>query len=135
VADPVADAYGFKLFSYPVGVAGSPTYGWKHYLHDLDHGQVIDVSNIVSLGANSKAWDPTLYGTVQELTFALDVHRADPSYNPYTHAQTVWATVYAPPSDGTGTNWTVLFEQGRNPFGQLIEAGITYVSSGCTTST
>lgn len=133
VADPVADAYGFKLFSYPSGVAGSPTYGWKHYLHDIDHGQVIDVSNIVSLGANSKAFDPTLYGTVQELTFAIDVHRADPAYNPYVHAQTIWATIYAPPGDSTDTNWTVLFEQGRNPFGQLIEANITYVSSGVYT--
>lgn len=130
VADPVADAYGFKLCSYPYWSTTLNIWAWRHYLHDLDHDAVYDASNIVQLAANSNPVDPKLYGTLQEVTWALDVSRVDPRFNPYQHVQTMWATLYADGTVKNTTNWTVLFEQGYDTFGRNLQCISSYVSSG-----
>lgn len=130
VADPQADAYGFKLCSFPYWVSAAQGYAWRHYLHDLDHDAVYDVTQIAQLGANSKPFEPKLYGVVQEVTFTLDVSRADPRFNPYWHAQTIQVSLYADGTTNNTTNWTVLFERGYNAFGRNCQAISTYVSSG-----
>ena len=130
VADPQADAYGFKLCSFPYWAGAAQGWAWRHYLHDLDHDAVYDVTQITGLAANSKPFDPKLYGVLQEITFAVSVSRADPRFNPYEHVQTLWVSLYADGTVQNTTNWTVLFEQGYNAFGRNCQAISTYVSSG-----
>lgn len=130
VADPVADAYGFKLASFPYWISASLGYGMKHYLHDLDHDAVYDVSNMVELAATSDPLQPKAYGTQQHIAFSVDVSRVDPRFNPYNHVQDMWVSLYADGTVKNTTNWTVLFEQGYDTFGRNCQMISTYVSSG-----
>ena len=130
VADPVADAYGFKFASFPYWASAALGWQMRHFLHDLDHDAVYDVTNIAKLAAASKPLEPKLYGSVQEVSYSVDVSRVDPRFKPYEHVQTMWVSLFADGYTKNTTNWTVLFEQGYDAYGRTCQAISTYVSSG-----
>lgn len=128
--DPSQDTYGFKLCVYPSWVDANNGYALVSFLHDYDHSQVYDVTNLVELTSNSGEWDPFKYGSKQYLRLALDVTKVDARYSEYRHAQAIQLTLIEPGTNVVDNHWRVYFEDGQAPgYGDGCQAKLTYVSS------
>lgn len=124
----VDGAYSVKLFSYPTYIDAVYGYQMKHYLHNLDRDTYYDVTTHVSLAANTPAFDPTLYGTVQKLTFSVNLSDVNALFNDYTHLQSTDVVLYDP-STYAATNWTVKDNGAVDVYGTDLIALATYLGS------
>ncbi|EBW9734544.1 hypothetical protein DQR70_06070 [Salmonella enterica subsp. enterica serovar Oslo] len=128
--DPTQETYGFKLFVYPSWIDANTGYGLVAFLHDYDHSQVYDVSNMIELSSNSAEWDPKKFGVKQYLRFAIDVDKVDPRYGQYRHTQVMQFTLIEPALVDASTHWRAYFEDGQNPgYGDNLVANLEFVSS------
>lgn len=128
--DPTQDTYGFKLFVYPSWIDANNGYGLIGLLHDYDHSQVYDVTELMEFTTNSGEWDPLKYGSKQYLRLAVDVEKVDPRYSAYRHVQTVQITLLNAGTVDVDNHWRVYFEDGQSPaYGDNCRAILTYVSS------
>lgn len=128
--DPSQETYGFKLSVFPSWVNANSGYGLVAFLHDYDHSQVYDVTNMIELSSNSAEWDPKKYGVKQYLRLALDVNKVDPRYSPYRHWETIQVTLMEPALVEAPTHWRVYFEEGQAPaYGDNVIANLTFFSS------
>lgn len=101
-------SYNVKLFVYPVWVDGVNGYRYKAFLMNLDRNILYDVTNVVSLAANSASFNPLAYGITQRLTFTVDLANVSGVYNHYLHVQTVDIILRGAATDTSLTNiWEV----------------------------
>lgn len=128
--DPTMETYGFKLFVYPTWRNGNEGYPLVAYLSDFDHSNIYDVTSLLEITANSREWDPLLYGTKQHLRLAVEVSKVDPRFTNYRHIQTVQITLIEQGTASSDELWRIYFEEGQNPpYGNGCRADLTYVSS------
>lgn len=125
----VDGAYSLKLFSYPSWVDEINGYRLTHHLYNLDRDVVYDVTQHVTLAANSRAFDPLAYGLSQDLTFSLDLSKVSSIFKNYRHLQTTRITLRRPGLDSVDTNWTVQFDRAKEPFGEGLKAEVEFVNS------
>lgn len=122
-------AYSVKLFPYPVWEPDSGTYRMEYWLYNLDRKTFYNVTSKIELGSNSEPFNPTLYGTLQTLTVALDLSRVDYRFKPIRHHQTFQVTLMARGTERT-TNWLIKFRPGQDAaYGNKLSAKLTLNST------
>lgn len=121
-------AYQAKLFVYPVWVNASAGYRLEYWLYNLHRQTLYNVTPYIELGTNSNAFNPTLYGTVQTLTVALDLNEVDGRFKPYRHVQTFQISLLNG-GDARSVNWEILFTPDQTAgYGRNLKADLEYVS-------
>lgn len=136
-------AYSVKLFAYPVWVNALSGYRLEFFLYNLNRAQVYNVTNLVELATNSAPFNPTEYGIVQKLAYALDLNKVDSQFAAYRHVQTFEIVLLTNGDLNGQDNWTIGFSPGQDPrYGVGLEAIAQFentnnwklnLSSGCTT--
>lgn len=124
-------AYTVKLFCYPVWIDALNGYRLEYFLYNLDRDDVYPVTNLVNMGTDSRAFNPTQYGTVQHIGVAIDLNTVDASFAAYRHVQGLDITLLRHGDDHTGDNWTVGYSPGQNPpFGVSTYADVQFIDVG-----
>lgn len=141
-ADP-DNAYSVKLFAYPEWIDAITGYRLKFYLTNLERQFVWDVTPHVVAGAGSRAFNPTEYGTLQRVTFMVNLANVDGQFNAYHHVETFEFFLIGPPNVMDPTTWQIGFEPNQDPrYGLNTFAEISFngsndwdvdVSSGAAT--
>lgn len=125
------NAFSIRLYVFPVWQNPQSGYRLQFYLYNLDRKSVYDVTNLVQAGGNTAAFNPTLYGTAQSLTFALSMDTVDPVYPPFRYVQPMSIALMLPGTNTTGDNWTVQYDPTQPvPYGVGTYAMVTYQSVG-----
>lgn len=125
----VENAYGVKLFMYPEWNAANQGYYLRHFLYSVDRLDMWDVTDLVELSAGSQIWDSQLYGTKQNMIYAIDLSKVSASFVDYRHVQSNVITLMAAGTTDDVTPWYVNFETGDEDYGGDVECHLTYISS------
>lgn len=122
----VVGSYSVKLFVSPYWV--NELTGWQldYFLYDLDRGEYYYATPQVEPAANSRPFDPLLYGATQRLTVSVDLQRVDSRLAAYRHAQTFDIALM-----GNGledrTPWLINYDAGQQPtYGTNLKAKLTF---------
>lgn len=125
---PTNGAYSVKMFIYPVWQDATNGYRLQFYLYDLDRSDVYDVTSLVEAAGVGAAFQPLLYNTQQNLSFAVQMNQVDASYAAWRFAQTIGITLLRPGNDPSGDNWWIQYSPGQSPqYGVGVKANATYV--------
>jgi hypothetical protein len=125
---PVDGAYSVKLFVYPVWQGVTNGYSLQFYLYDLDRQDVYDVTSLVEAGGTGPAFQPLVYNTQQNLSYAVQMNQVDSSYTAWRFVQTIGITLLRAGNDQSGDNWWVQYSPGQSPqYGVGVKAEATYV--------
>lgn len=117
-----------KLYCYPVWVDAANGYNLKWFMQNLERTNIYDVSHIVRINANSRAFDPTAYGVLQHLSVSLNLKDVNGVFSNYNYVQTVDVSLMAPGTDRT-TNWTIAYDPNQTtPYGRGIYADTTFIN-------
>lgn len=103
-------AYSVRMFAYPQWVDAITGYQLKFYLTNLEREFIWDVTPYVVAGAGSRAFDPTQYGTLQRVSFMVDLSLLDPRFTSYHHVETYEFVLIGPPNEMDTTSWEIGFE-------------------------
>jgi hypothetical protein len=124
-------AYSIKLFVSPVWIDALNGYSLDYFLYNLDREDVYPVTNLVQMGSDSRAFNPTQYGTVQKISVGINLNEVDPSFANYRHVQEFDITLLKQGTDKTGDNWTVGYTSGQNPpYGVGVKAMAKFINVG-----
>jgi hypothetical protein len=122
-------AYSVKLFGYPVWQDPINGYYMDWWLYTLDRDEVYHVTPYVQAASNSPAFNPLLYGTLQNLTVAINMSQVDPKFANYRHVQTTAVSLLAPGNQQGQTDWTIQFAPGQTPpYGLNTAAVLTMIN-------
>lgn len=121
--------YNMKLFVSPKWIDAVSGYRLSFYLYNADRDIKTDVTGHVSLDPEAGSlFNPTLYGTEQELVLVLKLSDVDPAYKVYTHYQRVTVTLVGP-ADSTEFPWRIDYSNVRdNVFGGDTHALMEMIS-------
>lgn len=119
-------AYSVKLFCFPVWQDAVTGYRLRWFLFNLNRTEFFEVTSLVTLGVNSRAFNPTEYGVVQNLTIGVNMNEVDPRYTVYRHSQTIGVVLNQPGTAVEGDNWTLEYSPGQQP---LYAAGLKAYST------
>lgn len=101
-------SYNAKLYVYPVWVDQITGYHYKVFLMNLDRNVIFEVTDLVSLAANSPAFNPHGYGITQRLIFTIDLSRVSSIFSSFLHVQSVDILLRSTPLEETSqTVWEV----------------------------
>lgn len=125
----VDGSYEVKLFMYPRWVSPSHGYRLEYWLYNLNRQTYYQVTHLIEVGSTSNAFDPTLYGTTQRMTVALDLNKVDAMFAPYRHVQNFQVSLLSPGNEHSD-NWEIFFtsEQAEG-FGRGLVAAVDYVNT------
>jgi hypothetical protein len=116
-------AYTVKLFAYPIWVDPINGYRLDWWLYTLDRDAPYNVTSVVQGALNSVAFNPLLYGVVQNLSVAVNMASVSSSFANYRHTQTIAVSLLARGDTQTQTDWTVTFAPGQQPpYGLGVQA-------------
>jgi hypothetical protein len=107
-------AFTVKLFGYPVWIDSINGYILEWFMYNLDRTAMYRVTPYVKFGVNSRAYNPSLYGTTQSLSVMINLHDVNSIFANYNHVQNIDVTLLAPGSART-TNWTIGFAPNQTP--------------------
>lgn len=107
-------AYNLKLFAYPVWVDANSGYNLEWFLYTGERRGVYRVTPFIRYNSNSPAFQPTAYGTNQQLSVSVSLKDASGALADYVHTQTISIVLNGQGSLRT-TNWTVGFAPGQTP--------------------
>jgi hypothetical protein len=127
---PVDGTYSVKLFVVPQWV--DELTGWRldYFLYNLDRQDFFYATPFIEPGINSIAFNPTLYGTIQELTVAVDLVKLDSRLANYRHVQTFTITLMGNAIEDR-TPWFITYTPGQNPaYGGNLKARVVLQSIG-----
>jgi hypothetical protein len=106
-------AYTLKLYAFPVWINAISGYRLEWYLYDLDRSDFWDVTSKVTFSPTSPAFQPLVYGSLQNITAELQLNSVDSSFTNYIFTQTVGITLL---QRGDQVNpWQVQFTPGQQP--------------------
>lgn len=118
-ADAVKGAYSPRIYTYPQWDTATGRYKLVHFLYDLDRKTRLDVTAYVKLSDSSPAFIPTLYGTLQELSFVLNLRDVNTTYQSVTFKQHIGVVLYKD-INGPGKRWDVTYASGMPYFGGKV---------------
>jgi hypothetical protein len=110
----VDGSYNLKLYGYPVWVSDVSGYRLEWFLYNLDRNIKYNVTPFVVINTAFRPFNPTLYGTVQNLNVSLNIQNANSSFKNYIHAQTIDIVLNRRGSERPN-NWTVGFSPSQQP--------------------
>lgn len=124
-------SYKVKLYAFPVWVDALHGYELKFFLSNLERNVLWDVTNKVSPGVGSRAYNPTQYAILQRVSFMVNLANVDSLFNAYNHVETFDIVLTGPPNNDLTSPWFVGFEPNQEPaFGDNSTATVHYVSVG-----
>lgn len=124
----VDGAYTVKLFAVPVWVNAIEGYRLRWFMYTLDREIVYEVTDYIEFGINSRAFNPLEYGTLQNLSVAVDMKRVDAAFSAYRHTQTIGIALMSA-GNLDQTNWTIEYSPGQAPvYGTNFRASQTFVN-------
>lgn len=103
-----------KLLAYPVWISPVAGYRLRWFLCNLDRNVFYDVTSIVEIGEDSLAFDPTLYGSKQQITVALDLSKVNGSWRAWRFVQKLSITLMRA-GNQNGTKWRIAFDPNQTP--------------------
>lgn len=115
------DEYSVKLFVVPEWL-NSAKWGLRYYLYNLERDAVHDVTDLVELGSESKAFNGGNYDSVQEMTIAFNMLNLGTSYNYYRQVQTFRVQLHRPATDTTATTYYTVAYASDLKYGSGIKA-------------
>lgn len=105
-------AFTIKLFCYPEWINSTQGYRIKWYMYNLDRSVSYDVTPHVRINANTYAFNPIAYGTLQNISVSVNLKDVNGAYADYIHVQSVGIILMAPGTDRT-RNWLVGWNPGQ----------------------
>ena len=122
-------SYSVKLYAYPTWIDEVNGYRLTFYMFNLDRRTWENVTPYVFFNTNMPAFNPRLYGTTQQISVSLDLHKVNPSYKEWRHVQVFDIVLSRNGTDKSGTQWTVAYERNQSPaFGVDNWINATHVS-------
>lgn len=121
----VDGAYSVKLFVVPQWLDEARGYRLNYYLYNLERGNVFDATAHVTLGVNTPAFDPTLYGVKQHLAISCNLNKVSPVYNSHVHVQSFAITLLAQ-GNMHQDPYLIEYTQGKDAYGQGLHAKYNY---------
>lgn len=121
-------SYTVKLYAYPVWISEIAGYQLKWFMYNLDRDVSFDVTPYVSFQPDTTVYNPTGYGTTQQLHARINLRDVSTYFKSFIHTQIIGINLREP---GTArmTNWAILFNPSQNPpFGINLHARL--VSTG-----
>lgn len=134
--------YSVKLFAYPEWVDMATGYRLRYFLYNLNRDAVREVTDKVSVAVNSQAFNPMLFGTVQNLNVGVELSEVEPGWANYRHVQTLAVTLNTAGTNNNLDRWYVQYTAGQTPaYGNGVRGVCTRpgglwqmdISCGCTT--
>jgi hypothetical protein len=125
----VDGSYTVKLFVAPVWVNAIEGYRLRWFLYNLDREEVFEVTQHVQLAANSRSFNPTEYGVMQNISVAVDMNKVNAKYTNYRHTQTIGIALL---NQGNldQENWNINYEPGQEiPYGENLRASLRFVNT------
>jgi hypothetical protein len=101
-------SYNVQLNVFPVWSNATASYVLKAYLTNLDRNIYFDVTSFLTIATNSQAFNPTLYGITQRITFRVNLRDVSSLYNYFIYTQVSDIVLRAPvPDTSHPTPWEV----------------------------
>lgn len=135
-------AYYVRLYGYPEWQNALNGYRIRWWLYTGERNTFYDVTSKVQYSVNSPAFNPTLYGAMQNLNVSVNLADVNPIFESYRHAQTVGVILWRQGTERQ-TNWSVLSDPNQDPaygvdtFARLQFINYNYykinLHSGCKT--
>lgn len=124
-------AYNVKMFAYPVWIDRQNGYRLEYFLYNGERQDYYNVTSLVQGSIDGRAFDPSLFGTVQHIAAAVDLNRVDPRFAAYRHVQSFAVTLFTHGDDKSRDNWTVGFSPGQDPaYGVGLQAKTQFINTG-----
>lgn len=124
----VDQSYGVKLYAYPVWIDAITGYKLEYFLYNLQREHFYRVTHLVELNVNSKAFDPVEYGTMQELTVAIELDKVSGRFGKFRHVQTLGVSLLSR-GDENRTCWNIRYAPGQSPlYGDNIMARMEFIN-------
>lgn len=121
-------AFNCKLFVYPVWVNASQGYRLEFWMYNIDRQAYYNVTPYMELGSNSNPFDPKSYGTVQTMTWALDINKVDGRFPIFRKVQVIQLALLNS-GDNQGANWEIIFTPDQpTGYGRGMIADMEYVN-------
>jgi len=98
-------------------------------MYNLDREEVYEVTQHVQLAANSRSFNPIEYGTMQQLSVAVDMNKVNSKYTNYRHTQTIGIALLNQGSLDQ-ENWNINYTPGQEvPYGDNFRANLRFVNT------
>lgn len=121
-------SYGVKIFVYPVYVDAITGYRLEYFLYNLQREYIHNVTQYVELASGSKAFNPTEYGTMQEITMAIELDKVSGRFGKFRHIQTIGISLLSR-GDENRTCWNIRYAPGQDPmYGTGLSAKMEFVN-------
>lgn len=121
-------SYGVKLYAYPVWVDAILGYRMEYFLYNLQREFYYNVTSLVEISHGSRAFNPTEYGVLQEVTLAIELDRVSGRFGKFRHVQTIGISLLAR-GDENRTCWTIRYAPGQDPhYGENLSATMEFVN-------
>jgi len=101
-------SYNVQLSVFPVWSTATSSYILRAYLTNLDRNVYFDVTPLLTIATNSPAFNPTLYGVTQRITFRVNLQDVSSLYNFFIYTQVCDIVLRAPvPDTSHSVPWEV----------------------------
>lgn len=126
--------YNVKMFVIPQWVSGTqPRWRLRYFLYTLERKDVYEVTDKITMGAASPAFNGVSYGTAQKLIAAVNLAEVSNRFRYSRHVQPFTITLASPGSSNIATSyWNISYDQAELNYGQGRKANFADETSGGT---
>lgn len=122
-------AYAVKLFGYPKWLDSVRGYMMEYWLYNLDRDTIEYATPWVEMHSASAPFQPTLYGTAQDIAVSIDLANLGSQFSSYRYVQSMTITLVRRGDVLQTPNWTIGFSPNQDPpYGTNAVAKMTFMN-------